>query len=87
VILQEPQYPDVQARSVCRDQGIKREEEGKDFCRNLGEHMRKRGGTFQWSYAPEIEQPMNTVYESLSEKDRRIYAAIEAHKLPRGGIT
>jgi len=49
--------------------------------------MRKRGGTFQWSYAPEIEQPMNTVYESLSEKDRRIYAAIEAHKLPRGGIT
>ena len=30
---------------------------------------------------------MKEVYESLSEKGRRIYAAIEAQKLPRGGIT
>jgi hypothetical protein len=30
---------------------------------------------------------MKTVYDHLSEKDRRIYAAIEAQKLPRGGIT
>ncbi len=49
--------------------------------------MRKRGLAFRWRYASEIEQPMKTVSESLSEKDRRIYAAIEAQKLPRGGIT
>jgi hypothetical protein len=49
--------------------------------------MSKRGFTFTWRYAPEIEQQMKTVYDSLSEKDRRIYAAIEAQKLPRGGIT
>ena len=34
-----------------------------------------------------MEQKMKAVYESPSEKDRRIYAAIEAKKLPRGGIT
>jgi len=30
---------------------------------------------------------MRTVYTTLSEKDRRIYAAIEAERLPRGGIS
>jgi len=30
---------------------------------------------------------MRAVYSSLSEKDRRRYAAIEANKLGRGGIT
>lgn len=49
--------------------------------------MGKRGFTFTWRYAPEIEQQMKTVYDSLSEKDRRIYAAIEAQKFPRGGST
>ena len=29
---------------------------------------------------------MKTVYDNLSEKARRIYAAIEAQKFPRGGI-
>lgn len=38
-----------------------------------------------WMYSAEIEEQMRTVYTSLSEKDRRIYAAIEAQKLPRGG--
>jgi hypothetical protein len=49
--------------------------------------MGKRGFTFKWRYSPELEQQMKTVYESLSEKVRRIYAAIEAQKFRRGGIS
>jgi hypothetical protein len=36
-------------------------------------------------YSEEIERRMKTLYESLNEKDRRRYAAIEAHKLGHGG--
>lgn len=36
-------------------------------------------------YAPEIEAEMQAFYLSLSEKDRRRYAAIEAHRLGHGG--
>lgn len=38
-------------------------------------------------YSPEVEQQMQRLYHSLSEKDRRRYAAIEALKLAWGGIT
>ena len=38
-------------------------------------------------YAEEIEQLMRKYYRTLSEKDRRRYAAIEAKKLGHGGIT
>ena len=38
-------------------------------------------------YSLEVEQQMQRLYHSLSEKDRRRYAAIEALKLGRGGIT
>ena len=37
-------------------------------------------------YAKEIEITMKYFYDSLSEKDRRHYAAIEAQKLGHGGI-
>ena len=37
-------------------------------------------------YPPEIESQMHNFYQSLSEKDRRRYAAIEAKKLGYGGI-
>jgi hypothetical protein len=37
-------------------------------------------------YAKDIELKMKRLYERLSEKDRRRYAAIEAAKLERGGI-
>lgn len=37
-------------------------------------------------YSDEIEKDMQSLYESLSEKDRRRYAAIEAKKLGHGGI-
>jgi hypothetical protein len=37
-------------------------------------------------YAPDIEYQMKVFYDSLSEKDRRRYAAIEAAKLEHGGI-
>ncbi len=37
-------------------------------------------------YPPEVEQQMQRFYQSLSEKDRRRYAAVEALKLGRGGL-
>ena len=36
-------------------------------------------------YAAEVECHMRLLYESLSEKDRRRYAAVEAEKLGHGG--
>lgn len=36
-------------------------------------------------YSEEIERVMKTFYASLSEKDRRRYAGIEAAKLGHGG--
>ena len=37
-------------------------------------------------YQPEVEQKMRNVYDSLSEKDRRRYAAAEVVKLGYGGV-
>lgn len=39
------------------------------------------------AYSPAVERHMRVLYESLSEKDRRRYAAVEAEKLGHGGIT
>jgi len=36
-------------------------------------------------YSPDIEKAMRNFYHSLSEKDRRRYAAVEAQKLGHGG--
>jgi len=38
------------------------------------------------AYAPEVEAQMKLFFDSLSEKDRRRYAAVEAAKLAYGGI-
>jgi hypothetical protein len=38
------------------------------------------------SYSVEMEAHMRAFYESLTEKDRRRYAAVEAEKLGHGGI-
>lgn len=38
------------------------------------------------TFAPQIEQKMKRFYDSLSEKDRRRYAALEATKLGHGGV-
>lgn len=38
------------------------------------------------SYANEVERHMRALYDSLSEKDRRRYAAVEAEKLGHGGV-
>ena len=38
-------------------------------------------------YRDEYEQQMRAFYANLSEKDRRRYAALEARKLPYGGIS
>ena len=43
-------------------------------------------GHLMKTYSPEIEHQMRQFYQSLSEKDRRRYAAIEAKKLGHGGI-
>ncbi len=37
-------------------------------------------------YPPEVCEHMKVFYDSLSEKDRRRYAAVEADKLGHGGI-
>jgi hypothetical protein len=41
---------------------------------------------FMGAYAPGIERVMKRLFESLNEKDRRRYAAVEATKLGHGGI-
>jgi hypothetical protein len=38
-------------------------------------------------YPAAVEQQMKRFYQSLSEKDRRRYAAVEALKLGRGGVS
>jgi hypothetical protein len=38
------------------------------------------------SYPPKVERQMVKLYESLSEKDRCRYAAVEAVKLGHGGV-
>src|SRR2546428_6612792 len=40
---------------------------------------------FQKTYRPDIEQLLRQYYQSLSEKDRRRFAALEAIKLGHGG--
>lgn len=37
-------------------------------------------------YPVDVERHMVALYDSLSEKDRRRYAAIEAEKLGHGGV-
>jgi hypothetical protein len=37
-------------------------------------------------YSADIERQMKSFYDSLSEKDRRRYAAVEAAKLGHGGV-
>ena len=41
--------------------------------------------TLRIKYSEEIETQMKAFYDSLNEKDRRRYAAIEAMKLGHGG--
>ena len=38
-------------------------------------------------HGPELEEQMRSLYGSLSERDRRRYAGVEASKLGHGGIT
>ena len=38
-------------------------------------------------YTTEIEKQMQEMYGRLSEKDKRLYAGIEALKLPYGGVS
>ncbi|SAL07847.1 hypothetical protein AWB78_08737 [Caballeronia calidae] len=40
----------------------------------------------QAGYRAEVERRMRWLYERLSEKDRRRYAAVEADKLGHGGF-
>lgn len=37
-------------------------------------------------YKESVERHMKALYDSLSEKDRRRYAAVEAEKLGHGGV-
>ena len=38
-------------------------------------------------YTKKVEQHIITTYNQLSEKDKRLYIAVEAIKLPKGGIS
>lgn len=38
------------------------------------------------TYAPEVESQMKVFFDSLTEKDRRRYAAVEVAKLGHGGV-
>jgi len=38
-------------------------------------------------YPPDIEEAMRALFHSLGERERRLYAAAEAAKLGRGGLT
>ena len=38
------------------------------------------------AYATEVERVMKRLFDSLGEKDRRRYAAVEATKLGHGGV-
>lgn len=42
--------------------------------------------TFQAHYSPEVAACVRNFYDSLSEKDQRRYAAVEARRLGHGGI-
>ena len=37
-------------------------------------------------YSKSIENNMKSLFDNLSERDRRMYAAVEAGKLNRGGL-
>jgi hypothetical protein len=43
--------------------------------------------TFRSQYHPDTAKSLRAFYETLSEKDRRRYAAVEAQRLGHGGIT
>lgn len=40
----------------------------------------------QMRYTPEMEERLRGFFQTLSEKDQRRYAALEARRLGRGGI-
>ena len=42
---------------------------------------------FTARYERDVEERMQGFYQTLSEKDRRRYAAVEARKLGRGGVS
>ena len=42
--------------------------------------------TFTTPYTPEVEDRMRGFYHTLSEKDQRRFAALEARRLGHGGI-
>jgi hypothetical protein len=49
--------------------------------------MNKNKNIIGFPYKSSIEKDMKMFYNSLNEKDRRHYAALEAKKLIHGGIT
>ena len=43
--------------------------------------------SFRSTYDAELEERVKAFYETLSEKDRRRYVAVESRRLGHGGIT
>lgn len=42
--------------------------------------------TVEWPYPPEVEHAMRAFFDSLPERQRRRYAAVEALKLGHGAV-
>jgi len=59
------------------------EGERGDTCERKKEEDGKT--VFQGKYSQEVEEQMKSFYETLSEKEKRRYAALEAGKLGHGG--
>ncbi len=49
--------------------------------------MEDKQNKITYPYSPTTERWMKMLYNSLNEKDKRHYAAVEAIKLDYGGIT
>jgi hypothetical protein len=45
-----------------------------------------QGAAMKPTYPPEVEESMRCFFDSLPERERRRYAAVEAAKLGRGGV-
>jgi hypothetical protein len=51
----------------------------------IAESTNKRAGMLKQGYTEDIESSMKKLFDTLSEKDQRRYAAVEAKKLGNGG--
>jgi hypothetical protein len=52
----------------------------------MANHLPRQDAKMVANYSSESECSMRHVFDTLGERDRRLYAAVEAQKLGHGGI-